>query len=73
MWAGRRFLTSGWTELRHLAPGMNSLVMLGSLAAYLFSVFALTAPLLFPHSTANLYSNSLRLRRAPPSTRNTAD
>ena len=33
LWAGRRFLVQGWTELRHLAPGMNSLVMIGSLAA----------------------------------------
>jgi Cu+-exporting ATPase len=54
-WAGRRFLTSGWTELSHLAPGMNSLVMLGSLAAYLYSLAALTAPGLFPAGTANFY------------------
>ena len=54
-WAGRRFLASGWMELRHLAPGMNSLVMLGSGAAYLYSLAALTVPGLFPQGTANLY------------------
>ncbi len=54
-WAGRRFLISGWVELRHLAPGMNSLVMLGSAAAYLYSLTALAAPSLFPEGTANLY------------------
>ncbi len=54
-WAGRRFLTSGWMELRHLAPGMNSLVMLGSTAAYGYSLVALVAPGLFPAGTANLY------------------
>jgi P-type Cu+ transporter len=54
-WAGRRFLASGWMELRHLAPGMNSLVMLGSSAAYLYSLAALTVPGLFPAGTANLY------------------
>jgi Cu+-exporting ATPase len=55
LWAGRRFLASGWMELRHLAPGMNSLVMLGSGAAYLYSLAALTVPGLFPQGTANLY------------------
>jgi Cu+-exporting ATPase len=55
LWAGRRFLTSGWMELRHLAPGMNSLVMIGSSAAYLYSLAALTVPALFPQDTAHLY------------------
>ncbi len=55
LWAGRRFLSSGWRELRHLSPGMNSLVMLGSSAAYLYSVAALTLPGRFPPGTANLY------------------
>ena len=55
LWAGRRFLTSGWMELRHLAPGMNSLVMIGSSAAYLYSLAALTCPALFPEGTAHLY------------------
>ena len=55
LWAGRRFLASGWLELRHLAPGMNSLVMIGSCAAYLYSLAALTVPGLFPPGTANLY------------------
>jgi Cu+-exporting ATPase len=55
LWAGWRFLVLGWAELRHLNPGMNSLVMLGSSAAYLYSVAALTVPGLFPAGTANLY------------------
>ena len=55
VWAGRRFLISGWRELRHLSPGMNSLVMLGSGAAYLYSVAALILPGRFPPGTANLY------------------
>ncbi len=55
LWAGRRFLVSGWTELRHLSPGMNSLVMLGSAAAYLYSLAALILPDRFPAGTANLY------------------
>jgi Cu+-exporting ATPase len=55
LWSGRRFLARGLTELRHLSPGMDSLVMLGSGAAYLYSVFALTLPEFFPAGTANLY------------------
>ncbi|ROR34784.1 heavy metal translocating P-type ATPase [Inmirania thermothiophila] len=53
--AGRRFFRSGWAELRHASPGMNSLVMLGTSAAWGYSVLALAAPGLFPEGTANLY------------------
>jgi Cu+-exporting ATPase len=55
LWAGRRFLVHGWSELRHLAPGMNSLVMIGASAAWLYSLLVLVAPGLFPAGTANLY------------------
>jgi Cu+-exporting ATPase len=55
LWAGRRFLVRGWAELSHLSPGMDSLVMLGSWSAYLYSLLALTLPHLFPAGTANLY------------------
>jgi len=53
--AGQRFYRHGWSELKQLAPGMNSLVMLGSSAAYFYSLLALTAPQLFPKGTANIY------------------
>jgi len=55
LWAGRRFYRAGWAEVRHASPGMNTLVMLGSSAAYGYSVLALLAPGLFPAGTANLY------------------
>jgi Cu+-exporting ATPase len=55
LWTGRRFLIHGWSELRHFAPGMNSLVMIGSSAAYLYSLLVLVLPGLFPEGTANLY------------------
>jgi P-type Cu+ transporter len=54
-WSGRRFLTRGLTELRHRSPGMDSLVMLGSGAAYLYSLLALTLPGMFPAGTVHLY------------------
>ncbi len=53
--AGRRFLRQGWAELRHLSPGMNSLVMIGGLAAWGYSLIALVAPGRFPEGTAHLY------------------
>jgi Cu+-exporting ATPase len=54
-YAGLRFYRSGWRELRHLNPGMNTLVMLGANAAYFYSLLALVAPAIFPDGTANAY------------------
>ena len=54
-WAGRRFYRTGWAELRHASPGMNSLVMIGSSAAYGYSLLALLAPQAFPVGSANSY------------------
>lgn len=56
--AGWRFYRGGWAELRHFSPGMNSLVMLGSNAAYFYSLVALVAPGLFPSGTAQTYFDS---------------
>ena len=54
-YAGRRFYALGWSELKHLNPGMNSLVMLGTSAAYLYSVLALLVPGVFPEGAATTY------------------
>ena len=53
-WAGRRFYQHGWAELRHFSPGMNSLVLMGSSAAYFYSLFALAVPHIFPAGTEHL-------------------
>ncbi|MCG6941661.1 MAG: heavy metal translocating P-type ATPase [Thiohalocapsa sp.] len=55
LWSGRRFITRGWAELRHLSPGMDTLVLMGSWSAYLYSLAALTMPQAFPEGTAHLY------------------
>ena len=55
VFAGRHFFQQGWAELKHLSPGMNSLIMLGSSAAWLYSVLVLLIPSLFPAGTAHLY------------------
>ncbi len=54
-YAGRRFYRQGFAELRHLSPGMNSLIMLGSSAAWGYSTLALLAPGLFPAGTVQFY------------------
>jgi len=54
-YAGARFFRTGFAELRHLNPGMNSLVMIGSSAAYFYSVVALLLPDIFPAGTAESY------------------
>ncbi len=54
-YAGARFYRSGYSELRHMNPGMNSLVMIGASAAYFYSVAALLAPGFFPAGTAVSY------------------
>jgi Cu+-exporting ATPase len=53
--AGWRFYRLAWAELRHLSPGMNTLVVMGSSAAYFYSLLAVLVPEIFPAGTANLY------------------
>jgi len=43
-WAGREFFTGAWTAARHRVADMNTLVSLGTLSAYLFSVVATVTP-----------------------------
>jgi len=43
-WAGRHFYTRAWTALRHRTANMNTLVALGTGAAFLLSLVATVAP-----------------------------
>ena len=43
-WAGRVFFTGAWAAARHRSADMNTLVSLGTLSAYLYSVVATLAP-----------------------------
>jgi len=43
-WAGRGFFTGAWAAARHRSADMNTLVSLGALSAYLYSVLATLAP-----------------------------
>ncbi len=46
-WAGREFYVRAWKNLRHGAADMNSLVALGTGAAFLYSLVATVAPGVF--------------------------
>jgi Cu+-exporting ATPase len=52
---GLRFYRRGWPALRHGSPDMNSLVMLGTSAAYGYSVVATFLPGLLPAGTVHVY------------------
>ena len=52
---GRRFYAHGLPALARLAPDMNSLVALGSLAAYAYSVVATFAPGVLPAGAGDIY------------------
>ena len=43
-WAGRHFYTRAWAAFRHRAADMNTLVAVGTGAAFLYSVVATVAP-----------------------------
>ncbi|WP_233561285.1 heavy metal translocating P-type ATPase, partial [Sorangium cellulosum] len=47
---GRRFFRLAWGALRHRAADMNTLIALGTGAAWVYSAVAVVAPQLFPHA-----------------------
>ena len=60
LWAGWPFLERGWTSIKNRHSNMFTLIALGVLSAYLFSVAATLAPGLFPegfrrHGTVETY------------------
>ncbi|EEW25061.1 heavy metal translocating P-type ATPase [Rhodobacter ferrooxidans] len=52
---GRRFYLKGYPALWRLAPDMNSLVAVGTTAAFAYSVVATFLPGLLPPGTVNVY------------------
>ncbi|HEX8011554.1 MAG TPA: heavy metal translocating P-type ATPase, partial [Casimicrobiaceae bacterium] len=55
IWPGRRFFVGGWKAYRHWAPDMNSLVMTGTGAAFLYSIVVTVAPQLLPENARHTY------------------
>ncbi|MGH1369791.1 MAG: heavy metal translocating P-type ATPase [Maritimibacter sp.] len=55
---GRRFFSKGLPQLFRGTPDMNSLVSVGTLAAFFYSTLAVFTPHIFPPNTANVYFES---------------
>lgn len=52
-YSGRHFFTGAWAALKHHSADMNTLIALGTSAAWLYSTIALFFPSLFPAGTAS--------------------
>jgi Cu+-exporting ATPase len=52
LYAGSDFLTGAWSALKHRAANMNTLITLGTGAAWLYSTFAIIFPQIFPEGTS---------------------
>jgi len=60
-WAGWRFYRGAWGALKHRQANMNTLVAMGTSAAYLYSVVATLAPQLFAAGRADVYFDTSAL------------
>ena len=60
-WAGWRFYRGAWGALRHGQADMNTLVVMGTSAAYLYSAVAALAPGLFAAGRADVYFDTSAL------------
>ena len=54
-WAGSRFFVGAWSALRHRTADMNTLIALGTGAAYLYSTVATFLPTVLPESLRSVY------------------
>ncbi|MBE3039846.1 MAG: HAD-IC family P-type ATPase, partial [Chloroflexi bacterium] len=52
LYAGGDFLTGAWAALKHRAANMNTLITLGTGAAWLYSTFAILFPQVFPQGAS---------------------
>ncbi len=52
VYSGRRFFTGAWSAFRHRAADMNTLIALGTGAAWVYSTAVVLFPELFPAGTA---------------------
>jgi P-type Cu+ transporter len=60
-WAGRRFYRGAWGAPKHGQTNMNTLVVMGTSAAYLYSAVATLAPGLFAARRADVYFDTSAL------------
>jgi Cu+-exporting ATPase len=51
-WSGSDFFTGAWAAFLHRSANMNTLIALGTTAAWLYSTFAILFPSVFPEGTS---------------------
>lgn len=51
-WSGSDFFSGAWAAFRHRSANMNTLIALGTSAAWLYSTAAITFPSIFPEGTS---------------------
>ncbi|MCL4561494.1 MAG: heavy metal translocating P-type ATPase [Chloroflexi bacterium] len=51
-WSGIDFFTGAWAALKHRSANMNTLIALGTAAAWLYSTIAVIFPSIFPQGTS---------------------
>jgi Cu+-exporting ATPase len=51
-WSGSDFFTGAWAAIKHRSANMNTLVALGTAAAWLYSTIAVLFPSIFPQGTS---------------------
>ena len=51
-WSGSDFFTGAWAAFKHRSANMNTLIALGTAAAWLYSTFAILFPAAFPEGTS---------------------
>jgi Cu+-exporting ATPase len=51
-WSGIDFFTGAWAALKHRSANMNTLITLGTSAAWLYSTIAVLFPSIFPEGTS---------------------
>jgi Cu+-exporting ATPase len=54
-WAGWRFYRGAWAEAKHLRANMDTLIAVGTTAAYAYSLVATFVPSIFPEGLAEVY------------------
>lgn len=58
-WSGSDFFTGAWAALKHRAANMNTLIALGTFAAWLYSTFTVLFPGIFPKGTAEPFFDTV--------------
>jgi heavy metal translocating P-type ATPase len=56
-WAGGEFFRRGWSSVRRWSPNMWTLISVGTGSAYIFSVFGLLFPAVFPAQFKDINGN----------------